>query len=148
VAVDDGGLRVEQLPRPGRREAGARLAVVTPSHQFPAGGVMPPERRSALLAWAGETGAFVVEDDYDSEFRYDGLPLGALQGMDREGRVIYAGTLLEGDVSGAAAGLRRGAAVDDAGDGRGEGGDGHGIGDVDASWRRPTSLRKATSSVT
>jgi len=70
----------------------ARLACVTPSHQFPLGMTMSLPRRLALLAWARETGAWILEDDYDSEYRYVGKPLTALQGLDRAGRVIYVGT--------------------------------------------------------
>lgn len=89
IEVDEGGLDVGRL----RAEAPtARLAVVTPSHQFPSGGVMSPGRRRELLEWAASAGAMILEDDYDSEFRYDGLPHEALQGLDREGRVIYSGT--------------------------------------------------------
>jgi GntR family transcriptional regulator/MocR family aminotransferase len=70
----------------------ARLACVTPSHQFPLGMTMSLPRRLALLAWAHEAGAWILEDDYDSEYRYVGKPLTALQGLDRSGRVIYVGT--------------------------------------------------------
>lgn len=87
--VDTDGLDPSLLPGPG---AGVRLAYVTPSHQFPAGGVMPIARRLALLSWAERCGAVVVEDDYDSEYRYDGRPIPALQGLDRSGRVVYVGT--------------------------------------------------------
>jgi GntR family transcriptional regulator/MocR family aminotransferase len=86
VRVDADGLQVSDLP--GR----ARLAYVTPSHQFPLGGVLPMERRLDLLQWAASSGAYVVEDDYDSEFRYEGKPVAAMQGLDRSGRVIYVGT--------------------------------------------------------
>ncbi len=89
VAVDADGLDVSALPRPA---SGVRLAYVTPSHQFPTGGVMPLARRLALLGWAEEAGAYVLEDDYDSEFRYEGRPVEAVQGLDRAGRVIYVGT--------------------------------------------------------
>ncbi|QHT62313.1 PLP-dependent aminotransferase family protein [Paenibacillus lycopersici] len=65
---------------------------VTPSHQFPYGGIMPAAKRVRLLEWAASAQAWIIEDDYDSEFIYDGRPLPALQGMDRGGRVIYAGT--------------------------------------------------------
>jgi GntR family transcriptional regulator/MocR family aminotransferase len=75
------------------RCAGARLAYVSPSHQFPLGVTMSLARRLALLEWAQRMGAWVLEDDYDSEYRYAGRPLAALQGLDREGRVIYIGTL-------------------------------------------------------
>lgn len=74
------------------RAPGARLAYVTPSHQFPLGVVMSLRRRLELLEWAAFTGAWILEDDYDSEFRYGGRPLTALQGLDTGGRVIYAGT--------------------------------------------------------
>ena len=86
VRVDADGLRVSDVS--GR----ARLAYVTPSHQFPLGGVLPMERRLDLLQWAADSGAYVVEDDYDSEFRYEGKPVAAMQGLDRSGRVIYVGT--------------------------------------------------------
>lgn len=70
----------------------ARLAYVTPSHQYPLGITMSLARRLALLAWAHRQGAWVVEDDYDSEFRYVGRPLPALQGLDGHGHTIYIGT--------------------------------------------------------
>jgi GntR family transcriptional regulator/MocR family aminotransferase len=69
------------------------MVYVTPSHQFPSGAVMSASRRLELLAWAEQTGAVILEDDYCSEFRYDGSPLAALQGLDTNGRVAYAGTL-------------------------------------------------------
>ncbi|MDO9708675.1 MocR-like pyridoxine biosynthesis transcription factor PdxR [Paracraurococcus lichenis] len=70
----------------------ARLAYVTPSSQYPLGSVLSMARRLELLAWARRTGAFLLEDDYDSEFRYAGRPLASLQGIDEAGRVIYVGT--------------------------------------------------------
>ena len=70
----------------------ARMVVVTPSHHYPLGVTMSLTRRLELLAWARDHGAWVVEDDYDSEFRYDGRPLAALQGLDEDGRVLYLGT--------------------------------------------------------
>ncbi len=70
----------------------ARLACVTPSHQYPLGVTMSLARRLELLRWAGRSSAWVLEDDYDSEYRYSGRPLEALQGLDTEGRVIYVGT--------------------------------------------------------
>jgi GntR family transcriptional regulator/MocR family aminotransferase len=88
VRADRAGLDVARLPR----QRSVRLAYVTPSHQFPLGGVLPLERRLALLRWAADTGAYVVEDDYDSEFQYEGQPVEAVQGLDRSGRVIYIGT--------------------------------------------------------
>ena len=69
-----------------------RLAYVTPSHQFPLGGTMSLPRRLQLLEWARDKEAWIIEDDYDSEFRYAGRPLASLQGLDRDGRVIYIGT--------------------------------------------------------
>ena len=65
---------------------------MTPSHQYPLGSTMSLRRRLALLEWAGRSGAWVLEDDYDSEYRYSGRPLEALQGLDAEGRVVYVGT--------------------------------------------------------
>ena len=85
--VDNDGI---QIPKVDKRAI--RLAYVTPSHQFPTGVVLPIARRLELLDWASRVGAFIVEDDYDSEYRYDGPPLQALAGLDREGRVIYVGT--------------------------------------------------------
>jgi GntR family transcriptional regulator/MocR family aminotransferase len=73
-------------------EPRARLAYVTPSHQFPTGATLSLERRRALLAWAGRSDAWILEDDYDSEYRYTGRPLTALQGLDTADRVIYVGT--------------------------------------------------------
>lgn len=70
----------------------ARMAVVTPSHQYPLGAVMSLSRRLELLEWARENDAWILEDDYDSEYRYGGRPLSALQGLDNAGRVIYVGT--------------------------------------------------------
>ena len=89
VSVDASGLDTSKLPPAA---AGARLAYVTPCHQFPTGVIMPLERRLALLRWASRVGAWLVEDDYVSEFRYEGHPLEALQSLDRAGRVIYIGT--------------------------------------------------------
>ena len=86
VAVDRDGLDPSKLPMK------ARVACVTPSHQFPTGAILPLARRMALLHWAVQRNAMVIEDDYDGEFRYGGQPLESLQGLDREGRVIYIGT--------------------------------------------------------
>ena len=91
LPVDDHGLRVESLPPPDQA-GGVRLIYVTPSHQYPLGGTLPLPRRLALLRWAEAVGAIVVEDDYDSEFRYSGRPVTALQGLDRAGLVVYIGT--------------------------------------------------------
>jgi GntR family transcriptional regulator/MocR family aminotransferase len=70
----------------------ARMAYVTPSHQFPLGVPMSVTRRLALLKWARGAGAWIIEDDYDCEFRYETRPLPCLHGLDRDGRVIYIGT--------------------------------------------------------
>ena len=89
VRVDADGLRVGD----GIASAhDARLAIVTPSHQAPLGVALSLPRRLALLAWASEAGAYVVEDDYDGEFRYRGRPLPALKSLDRADRVLYAGS--------------------------------------------------------
>lgn len=89
VPVDAQGLRVA-VGR--RRAADARLAVVTPSHQAPLGHSMSMARRLELLAWAQAAKAWIVEDDYDGEYRYAGHPLPALKSLDRQDRVLYAGT--------------------------------------------------------
>lgn len=89
VPVDGSGMRIDR----GRASApAARAAYVTPSHQFPLGVQMAMPRRLELLDWARDAGAFVFEDDYDSEFRYDGAPLLSLAGIDHLRRVIYMGT--------------------------------------------------------
>lgn len=86
VPVDDQGLIVERLP------ANARVICVTPSHQFPLGAVMSAKRRAELLQFARTRGAVVMEDDYDSEFRFGDRPLDALQTLDRFESVFYVGT--------------------------------------------------------
>ncbi|MCR2595558.1 aminotransferase class I/II-fold pyridoxal phosphate-dependent enzyme, partial [Salmonella enterica] len=68
------------------------LLITSPSHQYPTGVVMPLARRLELLQAARARGLWVLEDDYDSEFRYDGAPIPSLQGLDADGRVIYMGT--------------------------------------------------------
>lgn len=88
VPVDDQGLRTAEL----ENVEDARLVCVTPSHQYPLGSVLSLPRRLALLDWAERREAYVLEDDYDGEFRYDGKPIECLQSLDRSGRVIYAGT--------------------------------------------------------
>jgi GntR family transcriptional regulator/MocR family aminotransferase len=89
VPVDGDGLDVAAGVA---RRPDARLAYVSPSHQYPLGMTLSLARRLALLDWARRANAWVVEDDYDSEFRYTGRPLAALQGLDRDGRVLYLGT--------------------------------------------------------
>jgi len=86
VPVDEEGLIVDQLPHD------TNVIYVTPSHQFPLGVVMSPRRRIELLEFARTRGALVIEDDYDSEFRYSGRPLDALQTLDRDDSVCYIGT--------------------------------------------------------
>jgi len=88
IPVDDNGMCVEQL----EDLRSITLAHVTPSNQYPLGGTMGMSRRLALLNWASRTGALIVEDDCDSEFRYSSRPLAALKGLDAEGLVIYVGT--------------------------------------------------------
>ena len=89
VRVDQDGMRVASGIAAAPR---AKLAVVTPTHQCPTGVALSLPRRMELLAWAGETGSWVLEDDYDSEFRYAGRPLPSLKSLDRGQRVLYAGT--------------------------------------------------------
>lgn len=88
VEMDAYGMRVDAL-----EQSGAGLAYVMPSHQYPTGVVMPIRRRQELLKWAAkEPGRYLIEDDYDSEFRYKGKPIPALQASDRQDSVIYIGT--------------------------------------------------------
>lgn len=87
VTVDREGLCCHALPCPP-----PKLVCVTPSHQFPTGAVMSLPRRMTLLDYARRHGCWVLEDDYDGEFRYDGRPLAALRSLDRHGRVLYVGT--------------------------------------------------------
>ena len=87
IRLDDEGLTVGDAALKG-----ARLVYVTPAHQFPLGVSMSLPRRLALLRWARGSGALILEDDYDSEFRYAGRPVPALQGLDRHGQVLFAGS--------------------------------------------------------
>ena len=88
VAMDHNGLNVDDL-----RKIDADLAYVTPAHQYPTGVIMPAGRRGQLLRWAREKEErYIIEDDYDSEFRYHGKPIPALQGLDSSEKVIYMGT--------------------------------------------------------
>ncbi|MFL0492735.1 PLP-dependent aminotransferase family protein [Bacillus sp. AFS054943] len=101
VAFEQGENRVQMLSldRDGiciadLENSDANVVFVTPSHQFPYGMIMPITRRMQLLQWAKkEEGRYIIEDDYDSEFRYSGKPIPALQGLDTDGKVIYMGTL-------------------------------------------------------
>ncbi len=88
LPVDNEGFPAERIPP----SSAARLAFVTPANQFPRGGAMPAGRRLALLQWARRYNAQIIEDDYDGALRYEHQPLGALQGLDDTGRVIYLGT--------------------------------------------------------
>lgn len=89
VPVDHDGLDVKAARKLSPR---ARMAYVTPANQFPLGVTMSADRRLELLNWAANTGAWIVEDDYDGEYRYHGRPVAALQSLDHSGSVIYIGT--------------------------------------------------------
>jgi len=89
VRVDHDGVNVAEIIPRGRN---ARAAYVTPSHQYPMGMTMSATRRMLLLSWAVRTGAWIIEDDYDSEYRFGSHPMASLQGLDADGRVIYIGT--------------------------------------------------------
>jgi GntR family transcriptional regulator/MocR family aminotransferase len=86
VPVDTEGLRVDVLER-----TRADAVLVTPAHQYPTGGVLPPARRAQLVAWATRKDALVIEDDYDAEYRYDREPIGCIQGLAPD-RVVYGGS--------------------------------------------------------
>lgn len=87
ISIDEDGICVEDLIK-----SSVKVVYVTPSHQFPCGMVMPVSRRLELLKWCEEKNGYIIEDDYDSEFRYKGKPIPSLQGLDRNGKVIYMGT--------------------------------------------------------
>jgi GntR family transcriptional regulator / MocR family aminotransferase len=86
VPVDEDGICVDRLAK-----LKVEAVYVTPAHQYPTGAVLSPSRRTALLTWAEKRNGFVLEDDYDGEYRYDREPIGALQGLNPE-RVIYIGS--------------------------------------------------------
>jgi GntR family transcriptional regulator/MocR family aminotransferase len=86
IPVDDDGIRVDLL-----RDSGADAVIVTPSHQWPTGSVLSARNRAAMIRWATERGAVIIEDDYDAEYRYDRTPVGALQGLAPD-HVVYAGS--------------------------------------------------------
>jgi GntR family transcriptional regulator/MocR family aminotransferase len=99
--VANQGMRIEwlnvgdqgaELPGNTSRKSAPRLAIVTPSHQFPLGGAMPVSRRREYQQWADASDAWIIEDDYDSEFRYAGRPIPALASLDNSDRTIYVGT--------------------------------------------------------
>jgi len=89
IAVDREGMNVAAGMGHSHK---ARVAYITPSHQYPLGVTMSAARRLQLLEWAERAGSWIIEDDYDSEYRYDSLPVASLQGLDRNARVIYTGT--------------------------------------------------------
>jgi GntR family transcriptional regulator / MocR family aminotransferase len=89
VPVDDEGMNVADLIRRGHNP---RAVYITPSHQYPMGMTMSAARRMLLLNWAVRTGAWIIEDDYDSEYRFGSRPIASLQGLDTDARVIYVGT--------------------------------------------------------
>ncbi|KFN04606.1 PLP-dependent aminotransferase family protein [Bacillus clarus] len=87
IPLDEKGINISSL-----RKSNANVAYVTPSHQFPYGMIMPLSRRLELLKWANDHSGYILEDDYDGEFRYVGKPIPSLQGLDSKERVIYMGT--------------------------------------------------------
>ncbi|WP_286230500.1 PLP-dependent aminotransferase family protein [Neobacillus mesonae] len=87
IAIDEEGIDLKQL-----KISKASIAYVTPSHQFPFGMIMPISRRMELLKWAEDNNGYIIEDDYDGEYRYKGRPIPSLQGLDTKGNVIYLGT--------------------------------------------------------
>jgi GntR family transcriptional regulator/MocR family aminotransferase len=89
IPVDQEGFNVDQLIR---STPNARAVYITPSHQYPMGMTMSAGRRMQLLNWAARSGTWIIEDDYDSEYRFGSYPIGSLQGMDADARVIYLGT--------------------------------------------------------
>lgn len=90
INVDESGLIVNELQK--STSSNIRLVYVTPSHQFPTGAILSLPRRLQLLVWAQQNDTLIIEDDYDSEYRYDGRPIPALQGLDRANCVLYVGT--------------------------------------------------------
>jgi|SRR5580692_1354806 GntR family transcriptional regulator/MocR family aminotransferase len=90
IPVDGEGMVVSEITGRSRH---ARVAYVTPSHQYPLGMTMSAARRMSLLKWAARAGSWIIEDDYDSEYRFGSRPIPSLQGLDMDGRVIYIGTL-------------------------------------------------------
>ena len=89
ISVDYDGINVPEIIR---RSPDARAVYITPSHQYPMGAAMSATRRMLLLNWATRSGAWIIEDDYDSEYRFGSRPIASLQGMDTDARVIYVGT--------------------------------------------------------
>jgi len=89
IDIDAHGIRTDLLQAD---QSGAQCVYVTPSHQYPTGATLSLERRFALIRWAAENGKWIIEDDYDSEFHYEGLPTACVQGLDKHQRTIYLGT--------------------------------------------------------
>jgi GntR family transcriptional regulator/MocR family aminotransferase len=89
IPVDQDGIDVAEIIR---RVPDARAVYITPSHQYPMGAAMSATRRMLLLSWAARSGAWIIEDDYDSEYRFGSRPIASLQGMDSDARVIYVGS--------------------------------------------------------
>ncbi|WP_340372578.1 PLP-dependent aminotransferase family protein [Peribacillus sp. FSL E2-0218] len=87
ISLEQDGMDIERL-----RKSKAKVAYITPSHQFPYGMVLPIQKRLSLLEWAKHNDSFIIEDDYDSEFRYQGQPIPSLKALDTNGSVIYLGT--------------------------------------------------------
>ena len=88
ISLDENGIKVKEL-----EESHSNIVYITPSHHFPLGIIMPVNRRMQLLRWANQSGdRYIIEDDYDSEFRFNGRPIPALQGLDRNNKVIYIST--------------------------------------------------------
>jgi len=88
INIDRNGMIPEEIIK-----SGANILCITPAHQFPSGEIMPINRRAQILNWANESGRrYIIEDDYDSEFKYSGKPVPALHGLDSNGKVIYMGT--------------------------------------------------------
>jgi GntR family transcriptional regulator/MocR family aminotransferase len=113
LSVSRGTVTLAYRQLAGEGYVETRVVHASPSHQFPMGVTMPLPRRLALLAWASRHGAAIVEDDYDSEFRYSGRPIEPLQTLDTAGRVIYVGSFVQDDAAGPPARLggRAGAAA-------------------------------------
>ncbi len=87
ISLEENGVNIEQI-----HQANPKYVYVTPSHQFPIGMILPISKRLKLLQWAEKNNSYIIEDDYDGEFRYHGKPIPSLQGLDQSGRVIYLGT--------------------------------------------------------
>ena len=134
VPVDDQGLVVDLLP------PSARIVYVTPSHQYPLGMTMLMPRRRALLRWAERHDAAIIEDDYDTEFRYVDRPLEPLQALDADGRVVYVGSFSKNVLPVGPPRLRRGASAAGRADRRAEAA--HRLASADRDADRPGRLHR------